>query len=166
MANSNCISKIKNKVIKEIIKDNELVLAIDSRVIPTDKPEQLKGTHIFDFHQNPDTIKDVETFLTIQVHIPTSYKKTERTFLQPTLEIWIISHERHMKVDNIPKVRENRNDYISELLDRKFNGGNDFGIGKLYLDSNSEGAYQQDYLYRKMTFIVTDLNDNMCDTDD
>ena len=166
MANSNAISRIKNKLIKEMIKDMEIVAAIDSRTVPASKSEQLKGTHIFDFHQAPDTIKDVETFITIQVHIPDTYRRTDGTFVNPVLEIWIISHERHMTVDNVPKVIENRNDYISELLDRKFNGRNGFGIGDMTLVSNIEGTYQQDYLYRKMTFRITDLNDSLCDVDD
>ncbi|MEN2589359.1 hypothetical protein, partial [Acinetobacter baumannii] len=74
--------------------------------------------------------------------------------------------EKHMIVDNIPKITENRNDYLSELIDAKLNGRSDFGIGELQLASNVEGSYQQDYVYRKMVFTTKDVNDSLCDKDD
>ena len=71
-----------------------------------------------------------------------------------------------MVVDNIPKITENRNDYLSELIDAKLNGRSDFGIGELQLASNVEGSYQQDYVYRKMVLTTKDVNDSLCDKDD
>lgn len=162
MANSSIIKRAKNKIIKEFIKDEAIVQAINSPNITS--PEKLKGTHIFDYHQNPNTINTVQTFITVQVHIPQSY--TEKAYIYPTVEIWIISHEKHMVVDNIPKITENRNDYLSELIDAKLNGRTDFGIGKLQLVSNVESSYQQDYVYRKMVFTTKDVNDSLCDKDD
>ena len=160
MANSSIIGKAKNKIIKEFIKDKEIVAAINSTSVTS--PEKLKGTHIFDYHQNPHTINTVETFVTVQVHIPQPFSFDDSVFVKPTLEIWIISHEQHMIVDNIPKVTENRNDYLSRLIDSKLNGKSGFGIGKLSLISNTEGAYQQDYVFRKLVFECLDLNASLC----
>ena len=162
MANSSIINKVKNKIIKEFIKDPEIIQAIGSSKITL--PEKLIGTHIFDYQQNPNTINTVETFITIQVHIPESFYKKDiyKTYVSPSIEIWIISHEKHMKVDNIPKVTSNRNDYLSELIDNKLNGRYDFGIGKLILCGNIEGSFQIDYLYRKLIFETTDLNNSLC----
>ena len=162
MANSSIIEKVKNKIIKGFIKDNDIVKAINSTSVTS--AEKLIGTHIFDYHQNPNTINTVETFITIQVHIPESFYRNDSngTFVNPTIEIWIISHERHMTVDNIPKVTSNRNDYLSRLIDSKLNGKSGYGIGDVKLCSNVEGSYQQNYVYRKMTFEVTDLNKSLC----
>lgn len=160
MANSSIIGKAKNKIIKEFIKDKEIVAAINSSEVTS--PEKLKGTHIFDYHQNPHTINTVETFITVQVHIPQPFSFEDKTFVKPTVEIWIISHEKHMVVDNVPKVTENRNDYLSRLIDNKLNGKSGFGIGKLSLIVNNEGAYQQDYVFRKMVFECLDLNSSLC----
>lgn len=159
MANSSIIGEAKNKIIREFIKDKEIVEAINSTTIPSG--EKLIGTHIFNYHQNPNTINTVETFITIQVHIPQPFYD-DNTFVSPTVEIWIISHEKHMTVDNIPKVTDNRNDYLSKLIDSKLNGKAGFGIGKLKLISNVEGSYQRDYVYRKMVFKCTDLNQSLC----
>jgi len=161
MANSSIIGVAKNKIIRKIIKNEDIVKAIDSPTVDPKKPQELIYKHIFDYHQNPFTLDTVETFLTIQVHIPHTFD-TNKTFVKPTVEIWIISHQRHMRVDEIPKVTVNRNDYLSQLIDSLLNGCNDIGIGTLKLESNVEGSFQMDYLYRKMIFVGTDLNDSLC----
>lgn len=169
MANSSIIRKAKNKIIKEFIKDSDIVDAINSSKIKSNEPEKLIYEHIFDYNQNPHTLNDVGTFITIQVHIPQSYYNDYRAsdiFVKPTIEIWIISHEKHMKVENIPKITQNRNDYLSELIDNKINGKSGFGIGQTRLLSNVEGSFQQDYLFRKMIIECKDLNWSLCDDED
>lgn len=168
MANSSIIRKAKNKIIKEFIKDPDIVAAINSNKIKPNEPEKLIYEHIFDYNQNPHTLNNVGTFITIQVHIPQSYYNDYRAsdvFVKPTIEIWIVSHERHMKVNNIPKITQNRNDYLSELIDNKINGKSGFGIGQTRLLSNVEGAFQQDYLFRKMIIECLDLNWSLCEDD-
>lgn len=170
MANSSIIRKAKNKIIKEFIKDREIIDAINSSEIKPSEPEKLVNKHIFDYNQNPHTLNIVGTFMTIQVHIPQSYYNDyyggSTIHVKPTIEIWIISHEKHMIVDNVPKITSNRNDYLSELIDKKINGKSGFGIGETKLLSNVEGAFQQDYLFRKMVFECLDFNDSLCDDDE
>ncbi len=161
MANSSFIGRTKNKIIKEFIKNKTLVKAIDSDTISEKEPEKLLNTHIFNYHQNPYTLQTVITFLTVQVHIPPSYDPN-RTFVKPSVEIWIISHSRHMVVDNVPKITQNRNDYIAEIIDNMLNGRTGFGLGELKLVSNTEGAFQNDYLYRKLIFTVDEINNSFC----
>lgn len=160
MAHSSIIGEAKNLIIKEFIKDKEIVRAIDASDISS--IEKLVGTHIFNYHQNPHTLNTAITFITIQVHIPESFSFVDDTFVKPNVEIWIISHEKHMTVNNISKVTDNRNDYLSKLIDKKLNGRTDFGVGRLKLISNIEGSYQQDYVYRKMVFECIDLNKSLC----
>ena len=166
MANSSIIKKAKNKIVKEFIKDADIVAAINSSTVKPNEPEKLINTHIFNYNQNPHTLNIVGTFITIQVHIPQSYYNDYNasiTRVKPTIEIWIVSHEQHMNVNNVPKVTQNRNDYLSELIDNKINGKGGLGIGETILLSNVEGAFQQDYLFRKMIFQCVDLNWSLCD---
>ncbi len=165
MANSSIIGKAKNKIIKDFIKDPVLLAAIGSPEADTLKPEKYLNKHIFNYNQNPFTLNTVTTFITVQVHIPQTYD-WNKTFVTPTIEIWIISHEKHMTVNNVPKITENRNDYISEIIDNKLNGQSGYGIGTLNLVSNIEGSFQQDYLYRKMVFEGKDLNQSLCSKDE
>lgn len=161
MSNSSIIGKSKNQIIKELLKDKDILNAIGSMEVSIDDPELFIGTHIFNYNQNPFTIKKAITFITVQVHIPKVYDYNGK-FVAPTIEIWIVTHANHMTVDNVPKVKENRNDYLSELIDNKLNGRSGFGIGKIKLISNTEGSFQEDYLYRKMIFEGTDLNESLC----
>lgn len=162
MANSFIIGNAKNKIIKEFIKDIDIIQAIgDEEVTSTSNSEKLINTHIFSYQQNPNTINTVGTFITVQVHIPRSYSNNS-TYVEPTIDILIISHEKHMVVDNVPKITENRNDYLSRLIDAKLNGRSDIGIGELKLESNTEGSYQKDYVFRQMIFKCKDLNKSLC----
>lgn len=163
MANSSIIAKAKNKIVRELIKDPAIIEAIDCTDDNRHVGESLYGTHIFDYAQNPNTINTVQTFITIQVHIPQERYDTKSVFVNPTVEIRIISHDGHMRVDNVPKVRQNRNDYLSYLIDEKLNGRDDFGIGRLRLISNIEGTIQKDYVFRQLIFKAMDFNDSLCD---
>ena len=174
MANSTIITDLKQAVIKEIINDETFFHAIHSPdITDIECADELIYKHIFPYHQNPETIDKAITFLTIQVHIPKPYDRNS-TWVVPRLEIWILSHQDVMKVDNIPKVSDNRNDYISKLLDAKFNGRDTLGgskndkynlhlYGQLKLVSNIEGAFSQKFLYRQMIFEMKDLNDSLCE---
>lgn len=160
MSNGSIIEKAKKQIIKEFIADDEIVAAIHAGDAP--KREDLIGTHIFDYNQNPNTIHNIETFITVQVQIPQTYGVSSKTHVSPLVEIWIFSHQRHMAVPEIPKVIGNRNDYLSRLIDIKLNGRNDFGLGDMYLIENTESAFQMDWLYRKMIFKCTEINASPC----
>lgn len=89
-------------------------------------------------------------------------RNRNNAFIIPTLEIWIYTHDGHMKMDR-EITKDNRNDYISMLLDEKFNGSTEYGgIGKLKLVSNTEGPYNKDFLYRRLIFETVDVNDSFC----
>lgn len=159
MSNSSIIGNAKNKIIKEFISDDAIIAAIEPTNINSN--EELVNKYIFNFHQNPLTVNDAKTFITVQVHIPNQYS-TSKVLASINVEIWIITDEKHMRVTNVPKVTENRNDYLSRLIDSKLNGASPFGIGTLKLKSNIEGSYQKNWLYRQMIFEVSDINASLC----
>lgn len=159
MANSTSISEFKEKIVSAIISDDALLYAFDARDCETGG--DLLNTHIFKYNKNPETITETITFITIMVH--TKAKDRERAFVIPTLEIWVYSHNGHMKMDH-KITKDNRNDYISMLLDEKFNGSTEYGgIGKLNLISNTEGTFSKEFLYRRLIFETVDINDSVCD---
>lgn len=160
MANSSVITELKDNIIDAITHDDALFVAID----PSDDCENggdLANTHIFRYNKNPNTITETITFLTIMTHA--NARDTNKSFMTPTLEIWIYSHNDHMNIRNIPGIHDDRNDYISKLLDLKFNGKSGFGgSGTLVLTSNVEGTYNEKFLYRRMIFETFSLNKSMC----
>ena len=91
------------------------------------------------------------------------YIKDNEVFSKVIIDIEIISHFRHMRIDNIPKVNMNRNDYLSRLIVNKFNNNSSIGLGKLTQKTNIEGRLKDDYLFRRSTFETIDLNKSFCD---
>ena len=158
MANSTSISEFKERVVNAIMHDDTLFYAFDAK--DCENGGDLLNTHIFKYNKNPNTITKTITFMTIMVHTKASDR--QGIYVTPTLEIWIYSHNDHMKM-NSKITKDNRNDYISMLLDEKFNGSTEYGgIGKLQLTSNSEGTYNEKFLYRRLLFETRDLSDSMC----
>lgn len=161
MANSKIISDIKDKIIKELVSDSEIVEIIGDPNIPLDEADRLVGTHIFRFNQNPNTIKQATTFITVLVDIVQNYYN--KAFVIANIEIGIYSHESQMNIREKPWIIDNRNDYLSILIDKKFNGKFLAGYGEMELYENREGSLITDYLYRRMTFNISDINDSFCD---
>ena len=52
MANSSIVRIAKNKIIKEFIKDPDIIAAINSSEIKSGEPEKLINKHIFNYNQN------------------------------------------------------------------------------------------------------------------
>lgn len=158
MANSTIVSELKEKVVMAIAKDNDLFYAIDAP--DCENGGDLINTHIFRYNKNPETITKAITFITVMAHTKTNARNTD--FVIPTLEIWVYSHDAHMKMDS-KITKDNRNDYISKLLDEKFNGSTEYGgVGKLKLMSNVEGTFSEKFLYRRLIFETIDINDSFC----
>lgn len=162
MANSTIISEFKDRVVEAITNDDTLLYAFDTK--DCENGGDLLNTHIFKYNKNPETIKESITFMTVMVHTKrVSNRKRDFTFIIPILEIWIYSHYEHMDMDS-KITRDNRNDYISMLLDEKFNGSTEYGgIGKLNLTDNQEGTFNQKFLYRRLLFETIDVNDSFCE---
>ena len=159
MANGTSISVMKEKVCKAIANDETLFYAFDAK--DCENGGDLPNTHIFKFNKNPNTITEAITFMTVMVH--TKVRDRDGLFVTPTLEFWIYSHNDHMKMD-YKITKDNRNDYISMLLDDMFNGTTEYGgIGKLRLMSNTEGTFNDKFLYRRMIFETVDISDSFCD---
>ena len=163
MANSTSISEFKERVVDAIARDKDIFYAFDAK--DCENGADLIGTHLFKYNKNPETITEAITFITIMVHTePLDKRRHEYTFIIPTLEIWIYSHNDHMKMDS-KITKDNRNDYLSMLLDEKFNGSTEYGgIGKLSLVYNQEGTFNQKFLYRRLVFKTIDVNDSFCES--
>lgn len=163
MANSTIIGDAKGKIIKELISDDAIVNAIEPVKEKVKTKGDLVNQYIFNYNQNPATIQDVMTFITIQANIVDRWDYNG-IYSRAQIIVLIVSHEDHMRVTNIPKITENRNDYISKLIDKKLNGKSSFGLGKLTLVSNVESSYQSNWLVREMVFETKDLNNAVCNS--
>lgn len=160
MANSTSISEFKKRVMDAITHDDTLFYAFDAK--ECENGGDLENTHIFTYNKVPDTVEEVTTYMTIMVH--TKSRDRNGSFVTPTLEFYIYSHYKHMKMDR-KITKDNRCDYISMLLDDMFNGSTEYGgIGKLTLTLNNEGAFSKEFLCRHLVFETIDINNSMCES--
>lgn len=160
MANSTSISDFKRRVMNAITHDDAIFYAFDAK--ECENGGDLENTHIFTYNKVPDTITEVSTYMTIMVH--TKARDRNGTFITPSLEFYIYTHHKHMKMDRTI-TKDNRCDYLSMLLDDMFNGSAEYGgIGQLKLTLNTEGTYNKDFLYRHLIFETVDINNSMCES--
>lgn len=174
MANSSYITLLKQKVINEIIDDPLIVQAFGSpdyqEAEPGQSSEDVRENYIFTWRQGPGIMAQPVTFLTIQVSI----QRSVSNWVTPKLRLTVYSHRDHIKLTagDFPGVSANRNDYLSALLDQKFNGRESLGLpddpdklnlmGELILTASHEGACDDIFAYRTMIFETKDINHPLC----
>lgn len=182
MANSEIITKLKQIVIRDILDNPEIVFAIDSPwkadelwdksylvdSFMTEDALDSEGypiqPHIFTYHKDPFTIEKNITLINILVN---TYGNQSSNFVSAELHFYIYSHKEHMKV-SASNISDNRNDYLSKLIDAQFNNrellydDKNAYIGKFILTKNMEGVYNNTFLYRHLVFICNDINASIC----
>ncbi len=158
LANSTSISQFKKRVMNAVTHDDALFYAFDAK--ECENGGDLENTRIFTYNKIPETVIQVNTYMTIMVH--TKARDRKCTYITPSLEIWIYCHNDHMKMDR-RITKDNRCDYISMLLDEMFNGSTEYGgIGELKLTLNTEGVYSKEFMFRHLIFETSDINNSMC----
>lgn len=158
MANGTSISEIKKRVMDAVTHDDTLFYAFNAKEF--ENGGDLENTHIFNYNKIPDTVDKVTTYMTFMVK--TRARDRNKTFVTPTLDIFVYVHHKDMKMDR-RITKDNRCDYISELLENMFNGSTQYGgIGELKCTLNDEGAYNSQFMFRHLTFETIDINSSMC----
>ena len=156
MANSSCIREWKNSIIIKL-QNNELILnALDTT--ETER-EDLVYKRIFPYLYIPDTQTISSSYINVEISITSTSRNSIYSY--PQVVIMIISHQDHMNL-SMAGISGSRNDYLSELIDEMLNGSTGYGIGKIVLKSNVAGSLNDTYRYRQLTFVGTDINDNLC----
>ena len=156
MANSSCIREWKNSIIIKL-QNNELIL--DALDTTETEREDLVYKRIFPYLYIPNTQTVSLSYINVEISITSTSRNNIYSY--PQIVIMIISHQDHMNL-NMAGISGSRNDYLSELIDEMLNGSTGYGIGKIVLKSNVAGSLNDTYRYRQLTFIGTDINDNLC----
>ena len=143
----------KNQLMKDIVTDEEIVKLINED-IPFKDAKSLAYTQVFPYEYVPETIEKGQTFVCFDVDIQSVSNKT---FLSPTLYIWIFTHKSKIRLgkDEGGGVRTDR---LASAIDRKINGSRYYGLGELNLYSVKRFAPMTDYQGKMMTFHAVEFN--------
>jgi len=156
MSHSKEVTEYKRKLIYAIKNSAEIVNAIGEPDITVDNSDDLINLCLFDYNKIPSVQETARTYITIQVNVPRIDK--DSIWRETVVVIRTIVHDSKMDLSG----KGNRMDYISSQLDELLSGREDFGYGRLLIASNVEGAINEKFMARTMTFTSTNNNMSFC----
>lgn len=142
----------KNRLMEDLLTNETIVklLSDDKGEIVT--PESLMYTQVFPYEYIPETVEDAHTFVCCDVDIQKSLNKT---FLLPTMYIWVFTHKSKLRLPNGGGVRT---DKVCSEIANAINGSRYYGLGELDLYSVKRFAPIADYQGKVMMFNAVDFN--------
>lgn len=166
MANSMCIIDWKNQILSDLQNDDEIIEALN--IHDDEDSENLVWNRLFPHYYIPDTQEVVKTYILVEIDVQSSRNRYEPTkydlYAYPTITFYVLSHQKDMQM-KMTGISATRTDYISTLLDKKYNGKNGFGLGRLQLTSNIAGSLNDTFRFRQLVFQAVDFNNELCGGD-
>lgn len=140
----------KNRLMQDLLTNEEIVRLLDNTVDLVDA-KKLAYSQVFPYEYIPDTVEYAKTFICFDVDIQKSLNKT---FLLPTLYIWVFSHKTKLR---LPEGGVQTDKLVSEIA-KAINGSRFYGLGELDLYSVKRFAPATDYQGKVMTFYAKEFN--------
>ena len=143
----------KNVLIRKFITDPTIVHLVNEDV-DMDDASSLIYTQLFPYEYLPETTEHGYTFICTEVDIT---RVQSKTFLYPTLYIWVFSHKSKLRLPSEDGGGV-RTDRLCEAIARNINGSREFGLGELDLYSVKRFAPMTDFNGKLMMFQAKDIN--------
>lgn len=140
----------KNKLMEDLLTNPEIVKLLDNSV-ELKNAKQLAYTHVFPYEYIPDTVEEAKTFICFDVDVQESINKT---FLLPTLYIWVFSHKSKLRLLEGGV----QTDKLASEIAKAINGSRFYGLGELDLHSVKRFTPVTDYQGKVMTFHAKEFN--------
>lgn len=141
----------KNQLMEDLLTNKEVVNLINSEV-DFGNAESLAYTQVFPYEYIPETVEHGRTFICFDVDVQKSMNKT---FLLPTLYIWVFTHRSLL---HLPDGGGVRTDKLCSEICNAINGSKMYGLGELSLYSVKRFAPMTDYQGKCLTFHAVDFN--------
>lgn len=141
----------KNQLMEDLLTNKRIVRLLTDDGELQSNPEQLVYAQVFPYEYVPDTIVHGQTFICCDVDIE---RVESKTFLRPTLYIWIFTHKSKMRLHEGGV----RVDKLCSEVAKKINGSRYYGLGELGLSSARRFAPITDYQGKVLTFRTKDFN--------
>ena len=158
MPKSKCIREWKNKIVSELSQDDEIINALGLN--DDESPDDLVWKRIFPHYFVEKTEESVKTYLLVEIDIPerrTRYGSSESNiWVHPTIIFYVLTHQEDMHM-NMAGESGTRMDYLAELIEEKYEGRQDFGVGTLQLKSDTAGSVNTTYRFRQLVFEAVDV---------
>lgn len=164
MAKTKCIRSFKNKIMSELSQDENIINALGLN--PDESPDDLVWVRLFPHEYVPQTEEDVKTYIFVEINIPerrNRYGDADNDFIvRPIILFCVLTHQDDMRLSMVGE-SGTRMDYLSELIEDKYEGREGFGVGVLKLKSDIAGSVNNTYRFRQLVFDAVDLDDGLCE---
>ena len=158
MAKSKCIRQFKNKIMAELSQDDEIISALGLNL--DEDPDDLVWHRLFPHYFIPQTEESVRSYILVEIDIPerrTRYGSSDSNiWVHPTIVFYVLTHQEDMHM-NMAGESGTRMDYLAELIEEKYEGRQDFGVGTLQLKSDTAGSVNTTYRFRQLVFEAVDV---------
>lgn len=141
----------KSRLMQDLLTNKEIVKLLDDNEKGVPNPEELIYKQLFPYEYVPETVTQGQTFICCDVDIQ---RVESKTFLRPTLYIWIFTHKSKMR---LPEGGVRVDKLCSEIA-KKINGSRYYGLGELEFASSRRFAPITDYQGKVLTFQTRDFN--------
>lgn len=163
MANGSEIIDYKNRIVKDILHNedkalsNDLVGAVDDSFIGAE--DDLLYRNIFPYLRIPTTQEETRCYITMSVDMPRVSTKNY-FFKDMVITINVIVHEKLMKMP--AHFSATRVDYIGSLINKIFNQNTEYGNVPLEYVSDTESIMLNTFYVRTLRFRCNELNTVRC----
>lgn len=141
----------KNKLMEDLLTNESIVKLINEEV-SLENSKVLRYTQVFPAEYVPDTVENGRTYVCFDVDIQ---KPVGKTYILPTIYIWVFTHRSKLFMPNGGGVRTDK--LCSKIAD-VINGSRSYGLGELDLYSVKRFAPMTDFQGKVMTFCAKDFN--------
>lgn len=141
----------KNQLMEDLLTNECIIRLLDERIELRDA-ERLAYENVFPCEYVPETVDDGRTYICFDVDIQ---KSVNKTYLLPTLYVWVFAHRSRLRLPNGGGIRTDK--LCSEIC-TAINGSRKYGLGELDLYSVKRFAPMTDYQGKVMTFYAADYN--------
>ena len=142
----------KNQLMEDLLTTDSIVELLVDEDYPVEDVSELAYKNVFPCEYVADTIEDGRTIICFDVDVQ---KSVNKTFLLPTLYVWVFAHRSKLRLPDGGGVRT---DKICSEICKKINGSFKYGLGELELYSVRRFDPLSDYLGKCMTFYARDFN--------
>lgn len=119
--------------------------------------DDLLYKHIFPYLYVDETQIKQESYICVEVDVP---RTMDFTYKDMRIIIWCYCHKGKMKYRH-EDYMGTRVDILSDMVDRLLNSSNDFGLGRLKLQSCAHFSPYKDYYGRQLIYSCPEFNIDM-----
>jgi hypothetical protein len=120
----------------------------------TDVDEKIMYKNVFPYLYVDDTQTGVKTYVCVEVSVPRTH---DFTYKNMKVDIWCYCHKDIMKYSKRGYLGT-RADILSDIIDRLLNSSNNYGIGRLKLESCMPIDISKSHYGRHLTYSCAEFN--------